>query len=125
MTKLSIVRQRSNPPTRTTGSLDDFSFAELAQIMALGGKTGCVRISDGDFHGEAWFVDGRLRHARINNQAGEEAFMSLVRWTSGVFQIAHGAVPFRPAMDHDAMHLLMKSMKAMDESSAPGEVEAV
>ncbi len=63
MSTLTIVRKNQNR-RRTTGNLEDLSFCELAQIMALGGKTGCVRIVDGNFRGEAWFVDGRLRHAQ-------------------------------------------------------------
>ena len=124
MASLSIVR-RNRKRRRTTGSLEDLSFAELAQLMTLGGKTGCIRICDGDFSGEAWFVDGRLRHARtIHNLTGEEAFTALVRWTSGKFKIAHGMVPYRPSMDHDAMHLLMKCMKEIDEAAFAAEAEA-
>jgi hypothetical protein len=116
METLTIVR-KNRKRAMTTGSLEDLSFAELAQIMALGGKTGCVRVMDGDFRGEAWFVSGRLRHARIFDMVGEEAFVSLVRWTSGTFRIAHGIAPSRPTMDHDAMHLLMLSLKDMDEAA--------
>ena len=117
MVALTIVRKKQRP-SRTTGRLEDLSFADLAQLMALGGKTGCIRITDGEFRGEAWFEDGRLRHARTNGSSGEQAFMALVGWTSGSFQIAHGMVAYRPGMDHDAMHLLMKSMKEMDEAAA-------
>ena len=117
MVALSIVR-RKQPRRRTTGRLEDLSFAELTQLMALGGKTGCIRITDGEFRGEAWFVGGRLRHARTNGSSGEQAFMAMVGWTSGSFLIAHEMVAYRPKMDHDAMHLLMKSMKEMDEAAA-------
>ena len=124
MATLSIVRKK-NKRRRTTGNLEDLSFAELAQLMALGGKTGCIRIVDGDFQGEAWFEDGRLRHARtIHNITGEEAFIALVRWTSGTFQIAHDMVAYRPGMDADAMHLLMKCMKQIDEAAFAAEAEA-
>ena len=126
MVALSIVR-RKRPQRRTSGSLEDLGFAELAQLMALGGKTGCIRITDGEFRGEAWFEDGRLRHARTNGNTGEQAFMAMVGWTSGTFVIAHGMVAYRPKMDHDAMHLLMKCMKEMDEAAAgfSGEAEAI
>ncbi|MBD3867195.1 MAG: DUF4388 domain-containing protein [Acidobacteria bacterium] len=126
MVTLSIVR-RKRPQSRTTGNLEDLSFAELTQLMALGGKTGCIRITDGEFRGEAWFVDGRLRHARTNESSGEQAFMAMVGWTSGTFLIAHGMVAYRLKMDHDAMHLLMKSMKQMDEAAAGyfGQAEAI
>ncbi len=124
MSTLTIVRKNPNR-RRTTGNLEDLSFSELAQIMALGGKTGCVRIVDGNFRGEAWFVDGRLRHARTLNVAGEEAFTALVRWTSGSFQITHGLVPYRPGMDHDPMHLLMQSLQELDEASVAERAEAI
>ena len=75
MAILSIVRRKNNQH-RTSGSLEDLSFAELAQLMALGGKTGCIRITDGEFRGEAWFEDGRLRHARCNGSTCEQAFMT-------------------------------------------------
>lgn len=117
MVALTIFRKKQRP-SRTTGRLEDLSFADLAQLMALGGKTGCIRITDGEFRGEAWFENGRLRHARTTGSTGEQAFMALVGWTSGSFQIAHGMVAYRPRMDHDAMHLLMKSMKEMDEAAA-------
>ena len=124
MSTLTIVRKNQNR-RRTTGNLEDLSFCELAQIMALGGKTGCVRIVDGNFRGEAWFVDGRLRHARTLSVSGEDAFTALVRWTSGSFQITHGLVPNRPGMDHDTMHLLMQSLKEQDEASFAEEAEAI
>ena len=124
MAVLTIVRRKKNQH-RTSGSLEDLSFAELAQLMTLGGKTGCIRITDGEFRGEAWFEDGRLRHARCNGSTCEQAFMALVGWTSGTFQIAHGMVAYRPKMNHDTMHLLMKSVKEMDEAAFADRAEAI
>ncbi len=124
MAALTIVRNKQKR-RRTRGSLEDLSFAELAQLMALGGKSGCIRITDGEFRGEAWFEDGRLRHARTNGSTGEQAFMALAGWTSGSFQIAHDMVAYRPKMNHDTMHLLMKSMKEMDEASFAERAEAI
>jgi hypothetical protein len=101
---------------RTRGRLENLAFVDVVQLMTMSGKTGCIILKDDDTRGEAWFENGRLRHAGSQGVAGEDAFCSMMAWESGEFEIMHGELANMPSMDCDPMYLLMRGAKRLDES---------
>ncbi len=50
------------------GSLADVSLADICQLLALGGKTGCLSVTDRSNFGYVYFADGRVIHASVVNR---------------------------------------------------------
>ncbi|MGH7475429.1 MAG: DUF4388 domain-containing protein [Longimicrobiales bacterium] len=50
------------------GSLKEASLADVCQLLALGGKTGCLSITDRANFGQIYFDRGRVTYARIVNR---------------------------------------------------------
>ncbi len=67
-------------PSRGTfqGSLGVMDLTELTQVIALGGKTGCLLLSLSAGEGTIVFDAGRVTHAEFCKRCGEAAFAALV-----------------------------------------------
>jgi tetratricopeptide (TPR) repeat protein len=50
------------------GSLKEAGLADVCQLLALGGKSGCLAVSDGSRFGQIYFESGRICFARIVNR---------------------------------------------------------
>ncbi len=50
------------------GSLREASLADVCQLLALGGKTGCLSVTDRSNFGQIYFDRGRVTYARIVNR---------------------------------------------------------
>ncbi len=50
------------------GSLKEASLADVFQLLALGGKTGCLSVTDRSNFGQIYFDAGRITYARIVNR---------------------------------------------------------
>lgn len=50
------------------GSLKEASLADVCQLLALGGKTGCLSVTDRSNFGQIFFDRGRVTYARIVNR---------------------------------------------------------
>lgn len=60
------------------GSLEAMELAEVAQAIALGGKTGSLVVSLGEGEGSILFRNGRAIHATFGERTGEAAFAAIV-----------------------------------------------
>ncbi|MBI3635005.1 MAG: DUF4388 domain-containing protein [Candidatus Rokubacteria bacterium] len=100
---LSEVRRLLTPaggdgPRGLQGTFGVMSLVELVQAIALGGKTGELRLSLATGRGAVVFHGGRLLHAEFGERTGERAFAALV---SASQREAEATFAFTPA-DHDA-----------------------
>jgi len=101
----------------TAGALHNLHLSEIAQMLALGGKTACVTVAANGREGQVWFRDGAVAHARLGAERGEEAFYELLRWRAGRFFIEHGSTTERRTIDKDTMYLLMEGLRRGDEAA--------
>ena len=101
-----------------TGSLENLSLPDIMQTLTIGMKTACVSIKSNGSSGKIWVESGCPRHAKTGRLEGENAFYAMVRWPSGEFVIEHGVRSKKISIEHDAMFLLMESMRLMDEAAA-------
>lgn len=67
------------------GSLQDFSFSDLIQIIGLNASTGTLRLSSEGRDGMLACVEGRIVGARVQDLSGEEAVYALFHWDTGAF----------------------------------------
>jgi response regulator RpfG family c-di-GMP phosphodiesterase len=103
-----------------TGHLENLSLPDIVQILVMGMKTACVRISSGSGGGEIWFRDGALVHAGTGELRGERAVFEMLRWTTGEFSIEHGVQTPSRTIENDAMFLVMEGLRLVDEDAARG-----
>ncbi|PYT07304.1 MAG: hypothetical protein DMF49_08545 [Acidobacteria bacterium] len=103
-----------------TGQIENLPLPDIVQTLAIGLKTACVTLSSGKNRGRIWFEEGTIRHATTDSLEGDQAFHEMVRWPSGEFVIEHGVRSKKESISHDAMFLLMESLRLMDEQSSEG-----
>lgn len=67
------------------GSLQDFSFSDLIQIIGLNASTGTLRLASEGREGALSCVEGRIVSAQVQDLSGEEAVYALFHWDTGTF----------------------------------------
>ena len=65
--------------------------------------------------GEIYFFEGNVRHARLGDTHGEEAFYRLVTWAEGSFAFEPGSRKLEETIFRATMGLLMEGMRRQDE----------
>lgn len=118
---LRDVRRR-NPAETTTwdgigGRLEAMAPADVAQFLALGGKTACLSLTGDGGAGAIWFESGRIVHATCDGARGVDALRLMLRWASGTFAIRHGATTSERTVDDDGTSLLREVMRITDEGA--------
>jgi CheY-like chemotaxis protein len=120
-------RARGAPPARTLqGSLGVLDLAEVAQAIALGGKTGLLALSLADGEGMVIFDGGRAVHAEFGGRRGEAAFAALIaasrREVGGTFcfdPVDRHDLPSAPrTIDRSVEKLLINIAVELDEGAA-------
>jgi hypothetical protein len=70
------------------GTLDVFGLAEVLELLAATGKTGCLSVAGDGGHGEVWLRDGAVAAGstdRVSHAALDEVICDLLRQRSGTF----------------------------------------
>jgi hypothetical protein len=89
--------------------LDTFGLADVLQMLAATGKTGCLRVDGDGGQGEVWLRDGVVTAARTDRMSGgplDEVLCDLLRFGSGsfVFEVDERAPEADPPEDlHDLL----------------------
>ncbi|MGH7393970.1 MAG: DUF4388 domain-containing protein, partial [Gemmatimonadota bacterium] len=109
-------------PAGLRGSLAVMDLPDLAQAIALGGKTGELRLALGAAAGRIVFDRGRVVHAEFGPLTGEVAFAALVATAQ---RGNHGSFAFEPCervgpgvprtIDRSVKQLLLSTAAAIDE----------
>jgi uncharacterized protein DUF4388 len=75
--------------TELSGTLDGVGLPAIVRFLAGLKKTGCLRVSHGDWQGEVYFDAGRVTGARLGSRSGLSALDALVQaLPSGNFAFA-------------------------------------
>jgi predicted regulator of Ras-like GTPase activity (Roadblock/LC7/MglB family) len=106
-----------------TDSADGFVGAmtgvTLADVMQMNGHnrfTGCINLEYGESSGLIFFRDGEVIHAEQGELSGEAAFHSIIQWPSGKFSLEPKVTTTRSTIKSSLNHLLLESMRLMDEA---------
>ncbi|MNK67321.1 hypothetical protein D3C87_866540 [compost metagenome] len=73
------------------GSLQDFSFSDLLQIIGLNSETGLLRLTSEGREGLLDCKAGEITGAKALELQGEEAVYALFHWETGTFTFESGA----------------------------------
>ena len=111
-------------PEGLRGSLDVMDLAEVAQAIALGGKTGHLVLALASGEGTVVFDRGRIVHAEFGQLVGEPAFTALVvtshRAPGGTFFFnpMEAATSFQRTIERSVESLLLSTAAGIDEGRA-------
>jgi len=128
----SLLAARTAPPEPAPaaapqglrGSLDVMDLAEVAQAIALGGKTGHLVLALASGEGTVFFDRGRIVHAEFGRLVGEPAFTALVvtshREPGGTFCFnpMEAATSFQRTIERSVESLLLNTAAGIDEGRA-------
>lgn len=100
-----------------SGSLKEMSIPDLVQILAHGRKTGLLRLTSGQQHGEIHFVNGELFNALCGKLSGNEAFFALVKFRDGSFALDPSFTATERVIKMNAEMLLLEGLRRYDEDN--------
>jgi hypothetical protein len=111
------------------GSLDVMDLAEVAQAIALGGKTGSLVVAFSAGEGRMLFQVGRLVHASFCGRTDEEAFAALIQTSQRESQAAFRfnqmgraeLVPLPKTISRSVAQLLLSIAAGIDEGGTSTE----
>jgi CheY-like chemotaxis protein len=94
------------------GSLGVMDMAEVAQAIAIAGKTGRLTVSLSSGEGIVWFVSGRAVHAEFRRLESERAFRALVAAAHGE---SDGSFCFNPVKRDETMNVPRTITRSVDQ----------
>ena len=97
------------------GSLSEFSFADIVQLISASRKTGVVRITRGSHRGEVYLHDGHIVHAQVGNVGGEEAVYTLANTSDEHFQFEASIATELQTISRSNEMLLVEAARRLDE----------
>ncbi len=97
------------------GSLTEFQLPDIVQFLNGARKTGALKLVGGEETGEIYFEKGRIIHALLGDQAGEEAVYALVLWNSGEFLFEPGITTDENTVNKGNTSLLIEAARRRDE----------
>ncbi len=104
-------------PGGVSGSLKEMSIPDLVQILGHGRKTGRLKLISGAHSGEIHFVDGDIHNAVFEDQRGEEAFFSMLRFVDGKFSLDPGFTATECTINGTPEMLLLEGLRRLDEGN--------
>lgn len=110
-------------PRRTTamqGRLEEVGLPDVLQLVATSRKSGVLQVHSGERRGAIHLRGGRVQRCLVEGMAGlslQEAFLELLQWAQGAFELAPPAAePLPgPAADEAVEALLIDSLRRLDE----------
>ncbi|MBO9541959.1 DUF4388 domain-containing protein [bacterium] len=96
------------------GSLQDFSFSDLIQIIGLNASTGTLRLSSEGREGTLACAEGRIVGAQVQDLSGEEAVYALFHWDTGAFAFDPGTPAALPSVTAPLGELAQEGIRRLD-----------
>lgn len=88
--------------------LPTFALAEVLQMHAMSGRTGCLKIQHGDLAGEIYLHRGMVTHAVCRALMGEKAFALMLNWPNPPYIWEQNVVSEISTMHATLQDLLIK-----------------
>ncbi len=100
------------------GNLQFMSLGTLISINCNENRTVRVEINKDGTIGEIFIEQGRIVHARLGSELGEDAFLKILKFKQGTFTIFPNELPSQKSIEKNWSTLLMESTRRMDEAEA-------
>lgn len=110
-----------------TGMIN-LSLTDLIQMVCLSRSDIVIRVKSETGDGIICIKKGQVQHAETNTLQGEGAFLEILRWKDGQFEIQSPDSVLSNSIDKPWEHLLLEAMRQHDENldgdeTASGEPE--
>ena len=102
------------------------TLMDIVQLECLTQSSAILKISSASGEGRIWIQKGEIIDAATGQALGREAFLEMLRWKAGSFEIMPSDVPRPRTIFSSYENLLMETAQAMDETdpAVPPEEEA-
>jgi hypothetical protein len=97
------------------GSLAELHLPDIIQLISVSGKTGVFHLTDGALKGQIFLNDGKIVHALLDDNSGEEAVYALAIWSQGEFKFEPGISTEVRSISKSNTNLLMEAARRLDE----------
>jgi len=97
------------------GTFDEFSFAEILQLLNLGHKSGTLTIRQGSQQAVVHLRDGQVVEATCEGRSGAEVIYRLLGWREGEFDFTRTLRPVTRSVHDSTEGLIMEGMRRLDE----------
>ncbi len=105
-----------------TGMIN-LSLTDLIQMVCLSRSDIVIRVGSGAAEGFICIKKGQILHAETNTLQGEGAFLEILRWKDGMFEIQSSESVSSNSIDKPWEHLLLEAMRERDENLGEGNSE--
>lgn len=103
-----------------TGMIN-LSLTDLIQMVCLSRSDIVIRVRSEATDGIICIKKGQVLHAETNTFQGERAFLEILRWKDGLFEIQSSDSVLSYSIDKPWEHLLLEAMRQHDEKIEGGE----
>jgi len=105
-------------PDCLTGTIGEFSLADIIQLINMGGKSGRLALRRGPSdEGSLYFECGFVVHASRGSLEGESAAQFLIALDEGTFEFTPGEAPSKKTVMLAGYELLMRVAQKVDEEA--------
>jgi hypothetical protein len=97
------------------GTFDEFSFAEILQLLNLSHKSGTLTTRQGSQQAVVHLRDGQVVEATCEGRTGAEVIYRLLGWREGEFDFTRTLRPVTRSLHDSTEALIMEGMRRLDE----------
>ena len=100
------------------------TLVDLVQLECLTQSSTVLKISSGANEGRIWIQKGEIIDAAAGELLGKEAFLEMLQWKSGGFEVQSADGPRKRTIFSSYENLLMETAHTIDEAQAADEADA-
>ncbi len=115
---MSVAEDSRNSATGFEGGVAGLGLADLIQLNAANRFTGAFRVRHEDRVGLIFFRDGEVVHAEQDGRFGEDAFIEILSWPGGKFEVEPNVLAGTRTIQKTLVPLLLESHRILDERRA-------
>jgi CheY-like chemotaxis protein len=94
------------------------TLVDIVQLECLTQSSAILKVSSAHGEGRIWIQRGEIIDAATGEYFGKDAFLELLKWRSGSFEILPSDVPRPRTIFSSYENLLMETAQTMDEAKA-------
>jgi predicted regulator of Ras-like GTPase activity (Roadblock/LC7/MglB family)/DNA-binding response OmpR family regulator len=107
------------------GTVDGIELMDIVQFNGLSRATAALKVTTTDNEGMIFFKNGEVVHAMCDNESGERAFFTILRFHGGTLQNIRGVEPPTVSISKNLESLLFEVALKSDEEKEKGDMTSV
>jgi hypothetical protein len=106
------------------GTVEGIELMDIVQFNGLSRATAALKVTTTDHEGMIFFKNGEVVHAMCDNESGENAFFTILKFQDGTLQNIRGVEPPIVSIKKSLESLLFEVALKSDENGEKEEVES-